>query len=107
MAERSGVASANIIWWARTVLPHPGDPAMRLKENSGSPPPSTSSRPGTPVRRQLMRILVVIGRFLGTGATQNAVPAGAKQPLRQGTADQSSQKVVKGLKQRTARCRRD
>ena len=37
-------------------------PAMRLNENSGKPPPSTSSRPGTPVARRLMVALVVMER---------------------------------------------
>jgi hypothetical protein len=43
-----------MIWCASVVLPLPGAPASRLKENSGSPPPSTTSRPGTPVARRRM-----------------------------------------------------
>src|SRR5678816_2675300 len=47
-AFRSGLAFANMIWWPSVVLPPPGPPAIRLNENSGIPPPNTSSRPGTP-----------------------------------------------------------
>jgi hypothetical protein len=35
------------------VLPDPGPPAIRLNENAGTPPPSTSFSPGTPVSRSL------------------------------------------------------
>src|SRR5262245_15102945 len=37
------------------VLPAPGPPTIRLTENSGSPPPRTSSSPATPVLRHLIR----------------------------------------------------
>src|SRR5687768_6189862 len=50
-AGTSAVAFANIIWCARVVFPDPGAPAIRFNEYSGRPPPSTASRPGTPLGR--------------------------------------------------------
>src|SRR5690606_31858850 len=70
-AGRSGVASWNMIWCASVVLPLPGGPAMRLEEDSGRPPPSTSSRPGTPVCRRLKIALplVIVGVLGGIGGS--------------------------------------
>src|SRR5665213_816837 len=59
-AGRSGVALENTIWCASVVLPHPGAPAMILKENSGRPPPRISSRPGIPVGSLLILTLSVV-----------------------------------------------
>src|ERR1019366_2427028 len=53
-AGRSGVALAKTNWCASVVLPLPGAPAMMLNENSGRPPPTNSSRPGTPVESLLI-----------------------------------------------------
>src|ERR1039458_8892468 len=44
-----GVALANTNWCASVVFPLPGAPATMLNENSGRPPHTISSRPGTPV----------------------------------------------------------
>src|ERR1019366_6200129 len=46
------------------VLPHPGAPAMILKESSGRPPPRISSSPGTPVGNLLIFTLLSWGIFV-------------------------------------------
>src|SRR5665213_1772637 len=43
-----------MIWCASVVLPAPGIPAIRLNENSGTPPARILSSPGTPVSRRRM-----------------------------------------------------
>src|SRR5439155_19274632 len=53
-AGRSGVAFANMNWWASVVLPHPGSPTMRLNEYSGQPPPRMASSFPTPEGSRLM-----------------------------------------------------
>src|SRR5688572_11376154 len=48
---RAAVALAKRSCIASVVLPEPGPPATRLNESAGTPPPSTSFNPGTPVLR--------------------------------------------------------
>src|ERR1035438_7276295 len=94
-----------MIWWTRVVLPDPGGPATRLKENSGSPPPRTSSRPLTPVRRRLIVTLSVMPDDpAGTGCSKVS-PDVAKQSFAQRGADQAAEQIAKRLQQRTAGAR--
>src|SRR5512141_3130256 len=94
---------ANIIWCASVVLPAPGVPARRLKENSGSPPPRIVSSPGTPVSR----------RRIGTRFFMDVTPGSpgrssinrAEQARSQLFADQRVQQLVEILREGAARLR--
>src|SRR6476469_7304279 len=65
---RAAVAFANSSCMASVVFPDPGPPAIRLNESAGSPPPSTSSSPGTAVgnrsRATLTGVSGLADRFL-------------------------------------------
>ncbi len=47
----------------RLFAPQPDGPPLTLNESSGRPPPSTTSRPGTPVARRLMIGFVLMAAF--------------------------------------------
>ncbi len=92
-AGRAGEARVNKIWWASVVLPAPRAPAITVKEYSGSPPPSTSSRPGTPVGSRVMatRDVALMLSLSFMLAPHPDVVAG---DLRPGLADQAERQIL-------------
>jgi len=83
----------NKIWWASVVLPAPGAPAITVKEYSGSPPPSTSSRPGTPVGSRVMATRDV-ALMLSLSFMLAPHPDLVAGDLRPGLADQAERQIL-------------
>jgi hypothetical protein len=82
-----------MIWCASVVLPLPGAPAIRLKEYSVRPPPSRTSRPGTPVSSNPKRTLSVIYLCSCTSSGPSCSEGGGllEEPGRERLADQRRQ----------------
>src|SRR5579872_6624184 len=78
------------------VLPAPGAPAMRLNENSGTPPPRTASSPGMPVARRRIGTLSVMSWSPGNVPLEVVRPRVAQQTGRQALADQRGQQLTEG-----------
>src|ERR1019366_2235573 len=105
-ASRSGAAFANWIWCASVVLPPPGPPAIRLKENSGIPPPKTSSRPGTPDGNLRIGTASLICLSPRCGLFDRR-PRAAQRLGRQSISDESGNQREEGSKQGRGRLRGD
>src|SRR5687768_12328470 len=100
-AERSDPERVNMICCASVVFPAPGAPAIRLKENSGRPPPRISSSPGTPVgRRRMATLSGIFLCLLGVRVGKGRGPCLSQQTGRERFPDEGDEQPRKGREHR-------